>query len=154
MDRWSTDAPCHSGRCHTCLPQSSAELASAPSLDFTKRLLNWQHADEPQWLSQHQICLQKAVLPPCCCQVYGAAGMMDLLVSGDVDMILYPMPLSIARIEAVDITSSVLDGGITLLVHKGDYNPPIFGFLRPFSWQVQTHEALTGMRGKGLEANV
>ena len=73
----------------------------------------------------------------CCFQAHGAAGVMDLLVSGDVDMILYPMPLSIARIEAVDITSSVLDGGITLLVHKGDYNPPIFGFLRPFSWQVQ-----------------
>ena len=63
--------------------------------------------------------------------------MMDLLVSGDVDMILYPMPLSIARIEAVDITSSVLDGGITMLVHKGDYHPPTFGFLRPFSWQVR-----------------
>ena len=63
---------------------------------------------------------------------------MDLLVSGDADLLLYPMPLTADYSAAADISAPILDGGLTLLLHKGTYNPPILGFLRPFSWQVRS----------------
>lgn len=62
---------------------------------------------------------------------------MGLLTDGDVDLILAPVPLSEAYASAADITSPFLDGGYSLLVHKGQPISYTFGFLRPFSWQVR-----------------
>ena len=54
----------------------------------------------------------------------------------------YPFPLTGPYTTAADITSPILDGGLTLLMHKGTYSPPPLGFLRPFSWQASTPDSV------------
>ena len=45
--------------------------------------------------------------------------------------------LLLACSQTADISAPTLDGGHTLLLLKGTYDPPTLGFLRPFSWQVR-----------------
>ena len=82
----------------------------------------------------HRCCLVQLmpdpVLADCC------AGIIGQLVNDSADLALFPLPIQADVTDYIDYTEPFLDGGISIMVLKGTYQPSPFGFLGPFSWQV------------------
>ena len=71
-----------------------------------------------------------------------AAGIVGQLAANNADLALFPLPLQLGMDQAIDITSSFLDGGTAIMVQKGTSRPSIFGFFGPFSWQASSRDTI------------
>ena len=64
--------------------------------------------------------------------------MLAELIYDRADITLFPLTILESRADVIDFTYSYVDGGIGLLVRSAKPASSALGFLRPFSWQVQS----------------